>query len=160
MTTKKRREEKPMGVAFGYNYLNGSPFSNNEIDESLTQILFALQSGSSEMSHSRSHRSSPNPLTNNNHVQLNEMNSSGNHLEPTRETHVSTTSPRSPRINDISSTRRFWKCRFCDLENESDSQLCYRCGSNKINVYVPISNPTINNSKQSLDARTSTASSK
>ncbi len=34
--------------------------------------------------------------------------------------------------------KRKWECQLCQILNENDSQLCYICGSTKINVYIPI----------------------
>ena len=35
-------------------------------------------------------------------------------------------------------TERQWQCQLCHLLNENDAQICAECGSNKVNVYVPL----------------------
>jgi len=39
---------------------------------------------------------------------------------------------------DSSLPQRPWHCQLCATLNKTDSQLCSNCGSNKINVYIPI----------------------
>lgn len=38
----------------------------------------------------------------------------------------------------LSTIRRQWQCQLCHTKNESDALICTDCGSNKINVYIPI----------------------
>jgi hypothetical protein len=44
---------------------------------------------------------------------------------------------RTPQIK-LSSIKRQWQCQLCHTKNESEVLICSDCGSNKINVYVPI----------------------
>lgn len=40
--------------------------------------------------------------------------------------------------NATSGIKRQWQCQFCHKLNEGDMLICADCGSNKINVYIPI----------------------
>jgi hypothetical protein len=44
---------------------------------------------------------------------------------------------RTPQIK-LSSIKRQWQCQLCHTKNESEVLICSDCGSNKINVYIPI----------------------
>ena len=50
--------------------------------------------------------------------------------------------------NPVSGIKRQWQCQFCHRLNEGDILICADCGSNKINVYIPI-----------IDRQSSTSSS-
>jgi hypothetical protein len=45
---------------------------------------------------------------------------------------------RNNRKVKLSVIKRQWQCQLCHTKNESDTQICSECGSNKINVYIPV----------------------
>ncbi len=126
-----------MGTVFSQGNFSIAPNISEEVDASLKQILHAFHH---ELSLQSRHPPPP-PVSQSSNIQA---------KEPSKHSHVpqhhrsrsldhihSEEHQHSPQAK-LSAIKRQWQCQFCHTKNESDVQICVECGSNKINVYVPI----------------------
>ena len=122
-----------MGTIISQGSLIGGAELTGEAKESFEQIIEALNQeihfrSRDHHSHHRHHQESrekEEPLRH-----INPRSHSLDRYLP--EEHIHT--PQSK----LSHIKRQWQCQLCHTKNESDTLICSECGSNKINVYIPI----------------------
>jgi hypothetical protein len=122
-----------MGTIFSQGQITGSPELTEEVEASLNQILHAF------------HHEFPLHSKRHHHNQATLHSSNAQTEELIRHSHRSRSLDRyeseehQPVPKAKSSViKRQWQCQLCHSKNESDSQICSECGSNKINVYIPV----------------------
>ena len=145
--------DRSMGNVLSQGSLFPSSSFASEVEQSLNQIVFAFQNETFLLNH-RSNRHHHH-----HHRQIESENEripveSSTHHQRSRSVDriVQGNIQRFHRPN-CSTIARQWECQLCHLTNESDSQLCSECGSNKINVYIPVMNYSFDKTRSSMKAR-------
>ena len=130
-----------------------TPDISREIEESLNQVLYAFNHEFPLQSRHQHHQNSPNVKVEDSlkHFQKRHHHRSQSLDRYNSEDHQRTVTTKSSVI------RRQWQCQLCHTTNESDTQLCVDCGSNKINVYIPVMTHIDKNKNKKQHQETSSA---
>ncbi|UJR07608.1 hypothetical protein I4U23_011897 [Adineta vaga] len=133
-----------MGVTFSQENFSLVPGVSEEVEASVNQILHAFNH---ELSfQSRHHTDQPSSGLHSPNSQTKEptrhsrLHHHHHQQQRSRSSEHSNHNDQHHRITQtkLSVIRRQWQCQFCHMKNETDAQICSECGSNKINVYIPI----------------------
>jgi hypothetical protein len=126
---------------------NVSSQVSGEVQDSLNQILYALNQEFPLQSQSPHHPSISQQTS------IVEDKESPKHPHPSRLLdHYHPDGSQNIRKPKLTVIKRQWQCQFCHTKNESDAQICSECGSNKINVYIPVMDRTKNNKNQQISS--------
>lgn len=114
--------------------------SSDEITQSLDQIVRAFNQEfhvDAERLKPHHHHHHTHPIASTSSTQPDDFIRPTHHRSNSVDGHSS--EEHSRRLKYKSSTlKRQWQCQFCHKINEGDILICSECGSNKINVYIPI----------------------
>lgn len=144
---RKKKEEERESTVYGERIQMGNSISSGtlfptldltqEVEESLNQIIqafnheFPFESRRSKTNRQLQAISSTADTQNSEPIKpLLTRSHSADEYQP--EEHQ-----RTPKIK-LSNIKRQWQCQLCHTKNENDVLICFECGSNKINVYIPI----------------------
>jgi hypothetical protein len=110
-----------------------------EIEESLNQIIQAFNQEfifepRNHRHHQQHHHS---PISHITSIQKDEPIRHSHHRSRSLDEYQAEEHQRIAQMK-LSMIRRQWQCQLCHTKNESDTLICVECGSNKINVYIPI----------------------
>jgi hypothetical protein len=122
-----------MGTVISQGTLIPAPELTEEVQQSFEQIIQAINydiTFESRHHHHHHHHHHNSPISH---------STSTEKEEPIRHSHRSRSLDEyHPEEHQQTIIRRQWQCRLCHTKNESDTLICVDCGSNKINVYIPI----------------------
>ena len=121
---------------------NVSSVLTDEVQDTLNQILYALDPEFQLQSHS------PHHLSISRQTSIEGKESSKHHHRSQSLDHYPSDKSQNNLKPKLTVIKRQWQCQFCHTKNESDAQICSECGSNKINVYIPVMDRTKNNKNQ------------
>lgn len=122
-----------MGGVFSQGNIFVGPGLSEEVEASFNQILHAFNHELELQPRHRTDRGSSKPPIAGSAALYRHDNNRSRSLEPTyADEHRRSVQPK------LSVIRRQWQCQFCHTNNETDAQICADCGSNKINVYIPV----------------------
>ena len=133
-----------MGNTFSQGNFSLAPFVSEEVEASVNQILHAFNHELAFQSKHQSNQSESEALPSTSHHQETTRHPRHDHRSHRSRRSRSLDQPDlSDQHNRISQTKlsviqRQWQCQLCYKKNETDAQICSECGSNKINVYIPI----------------------
>jgi len=134
-----------MGTVLSQGILFGTSDLTEEVQQSINQIYRAFTQ--EFVLESRRHH--PSTISHFTHMQNEEPINVSRHrsrsldrYQPEEHQHIIE--------KKLSTIKRHWQCQLCHTKNESDTLICSDCGSNKINVYIPIFNH-MNQTRQQYD---------
>lgn len=130
-----------MGGRISTDFINTSGLSD-EIAESLNQIVRAFnqefQLDSERWKDRHHHHQHIHPIASTSSMQTDvSIKPSSHHRSYSADGYQPDEHLRSSK-HKSSTIKRQWQCQFCHKINEGDILICSECGSNKINVYIPI----------------------
>ncbi|CAF1038399.1 unnamed protein product [Adineta steineri] len=123
-----------MGVGYSQRNFSIYPNISQEVEASLNQILHAFDHDISFQSeHNTDHLSTEKESSNTQTKRSNLQHHRSRSLDHSNLAEQHRFVRKKPSV-----IKRQWQCQFCLTRNETDAQLCTECGSNKINVYIPV----------------------
>lgn len=126
------------GFSLSQATLFGTSDLTEEVQQSLNQIIQAFDHEFSFETR-RQKRPQPSPIMQSPNTQQVEetIHHSSHHRSRSLDQYQLEEHHRTAQTS-LSTIRRQWQCQLCHTKNESDALICTDCGSNKINVYIPI----------------------
>jgi hypothetical protein len=122
----------------------GTSDLTEEIQQSFNQVIQAFNHDfilEAQRHHHR--RQYPSPISDSTNTQREESS----HRSQSLDRYQSEEHQHTPH-KTLSTIKRQWQCQLCHTKNESDALICADCGSNKINVYIPIIDHMNSNQRQ------------